>query len=344
MESKKIFIFDTNFIVEIKDLIQVCESLKSEFDVYVTQVSIEERIGQDCRDLKKRYDEVNELQSKYKDIAVITLKNDYERRTSAFSKWRQDNYSKLFGENIIPYNKNGKMLSAILERANKKIPPFILEAKSDKGFKDALMWLSILDFFKSKKGKEIIFVSDDKGFCENSEFLAKEFFEVTGNTIQIKKNAYYKELIAPQAPPVQEKVEPLPDFSELRDIIKSAIEGLCYIKESDFYEGVVWYKTFLLSEKVDSSYIESIFSSLKNDIKKHIFEKEISVYDIFALDDRVIDLNKRVPFENFETALNIYEKIKNDYNQYLPQFYVATASIFNENYEEKRQADDDIPF
>lgn len=42
----------------------------------------------------------------------------------------------------------------------------------------------------------VIFVTDDKSaFRNNTEYLQKEFHEVTGKTIEIHPNSYYKELL-----------------------------------------------------------------------------------------------------------------------------------------------------
>ena len=46
IKEKKVFIFDTNFIIENKKLNEVVEKLCKDFDVYVTQVSVDERIAQ----------------------------------------------------------------------------------------------------------------------------------------------------------------------------------------------------------------------------------------------------------------------------------------------------------
>lgn len=49
MSDKTAFIFDTNFIIQNRDLDVVIQKLKEkEFVVYITQVAIDERIAQEC--------------------------------------------------------------------------------------------------------------------------------------------------------------------------------------------------------------------------------------------------------------------------------------------------------
>ena len=56
MAEKKAFVFDTNFIIQIQKLDSVIENLKEGYTVYVSQVSIDERIAQECRNKKAEYD------------------------------------------------------------------------------------------------------------------------------------------------------------------------------------------------------------------------------------------------------------------------------------------------
>ena len=46
MSVKKAFVFDTNFMLENKNLAEVVTNIPDEYTIYVTQVSIDERISQ----------------------------------------------------------------------------------------------------------------------------------------------------------------------------------------------------------------------------------------------------------------------------------------------------------
>lgn len=345
MANKKAFVFDTNFIIQNKQLDEVYANLQDEFVVYVTQVSIDERIGQQCRDGKKKFDKVAQLQKEYRGIADITIKSTYEQYATNLRKGVQKTYDKVFGKNIIPFKKDSSTFSTILERANNKIPPFI-ESTSDKGFKDALIWLSLIEYFKDNGESEIVFVTNDNGFNENIDFLAKEFSENTGKKIEFRTNAYYKELLTPKEESPKPIPAKLPDVSELRDKIDTVLTDLRLVEDVDFYGNEYWNKTFELSKKVDAAYMECIFANLQNDIERHLFDKSVWACQIFGLDDRMTDGESKVAMETLEKALKLYEEIKATYPNYLPQFYVTAANIFNENYSPKFNFDDDsdIPF
>lgn len=347
-ENKNIsLVVDTNFIIQKRNLQEVIKTLDDNYKLYVTQVSIDERIGQQIRDLKQKYDEIPKIQKEYKNIAKFDKIIDYEKSVTDLKKRVQEAYEKTKGINIIPFNNNEGTLSLILERANLKTPPFIFESKSDKGFKDALIWLSLLDYFKNDVENEIVFITDDNGFLKNENFLCEEFNTYTEKTIQIKPNNYFKELFQENEETSESfNIEPLPNFSILREEIYDTINSLRWSMDYDYFGNEEWHKTFELIEKVDTKYMEIVFCSLRKTIEEHIFDKSLPASDFLELDIRVIN-NNNISMEDIEKALKLYEKIQNNYPDYLEQFYTATANILNQNYVEpasEEDDDDDIPF
>lgn len=347
MSDKKAFVFDTNFIIQVKDLNEVINNLKDEFTVYVTQVSIDERIGQQCRDLRKKYDEIPKIQEEYKGILTISIANSYEKNLELFRGLIQQNYDKTFGENIIPLYAGKTMFEDVLNRANFKLPPFI-ESTSDKGFKDALIWLSMLNFFDSNGEQEVYLVTNDKGFRDNTEYLCKEFKEITGKTLTIKSNDYYKELLKaePEAQPV-EKQEKIPDLTQLRNRIENVLTNICGEEIPDYYGNIDWVRTFSLNKKADNSFVWVFFYSLKSNIMKHIFDVGVPTTEIFNRDERVEDGAIPISLSCLESVLKLYEDILKDYPEYKERFYGAVANIFNRNYREplfKEIPEDELPF
>lgn len=77
MAEKKAFVFDTNFIIQNQNLDEALDKLKEKFSVYITQVSIDERIAQNCRDLKAQFDEAEKCKVKFIHFATISFKKTY---------------------------------------------------------------------------------------------------------------------------------------------------------------------------------------------------------------------------------------------------------------------------
>lgn len=349
MADKKAFVFDTNFIIENKKhLDAVVKNLSTDFNVYVTQVSIDERIAQNCRESKEKFDKVEECIKNYFDIADVTMRKTYEEVCAGFQADTPKAYKKIFANNIIPYDKDAAMFLKVLDRAYKKTPPFPMHDKSDHGFKDTVLWLSLMKYFKDHGEKEIVFVTEDKGFGKNQEVLIAEFEKETHKSIKIMPNSYYEELLkAEKDEPAVKKPKPLPDFTSLRDRIHNTIYDLCFVVSPDYWGNEAEEPIFLISRTVDELDIGLFFSGLEKIINNHILEKSVLTEEVFDAIDGASPVMHTVPISALEQALRLYEEIKEKYPEYVNQFYSAVVSMFNRNYvnpENTNNPDDELPF
>lgn len=353
MIEKKAFVFDTNFIIQKNDLTKVIANLSDRFSVYVTQVSVEERIAQQCRDLKTRYDEIERIKEQNKDIARIIIIKPYTDMENQYRSILQTKYEETFQEKIIPLRRDGEMLSAVFERANKKIPPFLCETNaSDKGFKDALIWESMLTYFKENGEQEVLFVTDDNGFIKNAQFLCAEFTSVTNKTISIHQNAYYRELLKPELVEEPKPRLQIPNIGQLREQVQNVISSICNTEAYNYWGDESIEKTFTTSKTVDTAYIQTVFENLGNIILSHLFETGIPASVVLELDNRITDTEYSIPLSSLEDAVKLYNEILEQYPDYLEQFFSAAANIINQNYKEpvivhnsfEEVDDDELPF
>ena len=196
MRNKIALIFDTNFIIEhLKDLNTVVEKLNNNYEVFVTQLSIDERISQQYLDLKATYDKVDKLSAEIKSFAKVDVFVKFDKFFESRKKGIQINYETLFSGKIIPFSKSQETFSEIIDRVNKKTPPFI-KGSSDKGLKDTILWLSLMDYFsKNSEFESVLFVSNDHGFTENSDTLKKEFNSKTSIAIEIRNNDFLNQFV-----------------------------------------------------------------------------------------------------------------------------------------------------
>ena len=340
MAEKKAFVFDTNFIIQNQNLDEALDKLKEKFSVYITQVSIDERIAQNCRDLKAQFDEAEKCKVKFIHFATISFKKTYEEESEFYQKGMQTKYENYFGDNIIPFTKGGETLTTIIDRANRRLPPFsAAKDASDKGFKDCLLWLSMLAYFRDNGEDDVIFVTDDKSaFRNNTEYLQKEFHEVTGKTIEIHPNNYYKELLKQPEKPTPEsnpekKPEELPNLDTFREEVEEAIEGLRGVDWENCFGDPQWSQTFTTSVPFDQDYTKTFFAGLRSGIADHIFEKSVPASKLLDFDGRVIDCDTEIPMQNLEKALRIYQAVLSNYSQYSEQFFEAATKILNRNYK-----------
>ncbi len=352
--DKKAFVFDTIFIIQIKDLDEVIKNLSDRFSVYVTQVSVEERIAQECRKIKDHFDQLETLKEKYCDIARITPIKTCAEKQTIYRTGMQAKYEETFKERLIPFSKDGKMLSAVLERSHDKRAPFLSDDKaSDKGFKDALIWETMLAYFKENGENEVLLITDDGGFTKNTIDLCAEFSEVTGKSLSIHPNSYYRELLKPEL--VDEPKQPprILNVEELRERIQSVIEDICYVQIEDYWGNEESKETFFLNEPVDSYYVGIIFENLKKARFDHLFEVGLSASDALGQNDRVEDTEYMIPMAAIDNAVNLYDEILERHPEYIEQFFSATVRILNGNYREPKSenpfaeladADGELPF
>ena len=351
VEQKKALVLDTNFIIQnIKDIRKIVEKLRESHTVYISQVSVDERIAQKIRDMRKKYKELETMSKNECSLySNIVMTKSIEDAAEAYREGIQMNYQGLFGDGIIPLIKNKKMLDTVLMRANDKTPPFV-EGASDKGFKDTLIWLSVLEFFKNSKVKEVIFISDDNGFLKAAPELIEEFKNNTGRAIEFKTNAYCKELINEKTDKNTEEVtpqKPLPDVSLLRKEIDEAFEDLIWFEGEDSFGGPKWERTFDIYDIVDESYAKAFFDELSDKIQSHIFEARVLPSELLCVGNIEMLDKVLIPIERFEAANRVYESVKKNYAQYLDAFYLAFTQKINKNYQTKPFNDinaDDLPF
>ena len=350
-------VFDTNFVIShIADLQEINSKLKEKnYITFITQVSINERLSQKYLLIQDDYDTLKELKSKYKKIASIDEKKSFAEYIQKDEQYTLQGYEKEFPQRIISFNPTETTLSEIMDRVFKKIPPFINAANaSDKGFKDTLLWFSLLDYFSSNKYDEVIFITDDKGFGkgQSNDKLCKEFNEITGVVISIHKNNHYLTLIGEfevetiPLSPITIKTE-LSDIEkkDLRDRIEISTHNIMWAELYDDWGNRDDDITFSTNLKFDVTYIENVFYSLSVELEKLVFQNELNASAILDLDNRISD-HFSVPIENVEIINRLHIDIKEKHNEYLNQFYNAVANKLNQNYRVPvvESDDDNLPF
>lgn len=349
---KTAIVLDTNFIIEhIKDFRKIIEKLSMNFDVYVTEISINERISQKYLELKSKYEKIESFQKEYAAYATIKLKETFEDRHEAEKKFTIKGYEEQFDGKIIRFNPGESTLKDIIDRVYKKIPPFLnTENASDKGFKDTLLWMSMIDFFKTiDENLNVIFISNDKGFVNYVENLQMEFVAITGKKIDIKNNSYYKDLLGEtlevvEAEKIHTKELSASDRIELRERIATAIYNICYVLKHDEFGEEYCGTTFETNTYFDNNKLKNAFDNMSDILAEHILESNIWASIIWSSDFLIKDYNK-IPIESVEAAIELYETIKSKYNEYMIPFLNAACEIINRNYREHVESnDDEFPF
>ena len=347
--SKQALIFDTNFIIEhSKDLNTVVEKLSKTYEVFVTQLSIDERISQQYLDLKAKYDNAKKIANEMKSFAKLEFIKDFEDAYSSTKTWIQNNYTQLFQNKIIPFSKSEETYAEIIDRVYKKKAPFIAKS-SDKGFKDTILWLSLIEYFSNNNNFEsILFVSNDHGFTENAEILRKEFNLKTPLTIVIKNNDFLNKLVQ------EEKEDNVlnnngitniksEELNELRQDVQRILSRICTGTSFNPYEdGYRTYPLFKISSYLEVTQIEDMLNNLQNILFNDLFATQFLFSSLFS-GIYVFKDEYYIPRDDIESLKNLYDKIRSNYKQVLPQFYKVVTELINRNYD-SNDFPEDIPF
>ena len=139
------------------------------------------------------FNKKQELESKINKIKIpeitVSKKNeiyDYE----AYIEDKITEYKQELKNSIIEIKEislpTKDVFESIVQRAFNKLPPFEGQnKKSDKGFKDVLLWESILQYKQNNINNQIVFYSNDNIF---KEYLENEFQSIFKEKIEITKN------------------------------------------------------------------------------------------------------------------------------------------------------------
>lgn len=352
---KNVVIVDTNFLVNntgnIKEIVK--ELQEKEIEVYVPELVKEEFINIQLRKLEEAYSKLENLKNLQK---IIDLKY---RKKEVTRKMIEGIYNNIFEENfknkIIVYNKEG-MLDRVLERNKYKKPPFYNENNSsDKGFKDTIILLTIIDFISSFGDDAIFyFITSDNGFIKYKNEIEKEIFDKCAKNITIvegkDKNKVYKELnIVEEKSNQEEKTENIfskeeINIEEIRKRINELMDIFIWTTSFDYYGNLQDERRFEISNYINNEKTEKFLNSIDGIIEDNIFRNEILVETFFETDEWVFSKNS-IDVDTMKEISELYKKVKD--TKYKEAFINYISQRINENKVNNMftvESDDDLPF
>lgn len=237
------------------------------------------------------------------------------------------NYAKYIKAKIVAYKKDlscglnkvielpiasNSRFDSIINRAFSKLPPFEgKDKKSDKGFKDALLWESILEFASTHPNSKIMYYSKDNVF---GEFLLKEFAEnIADSSLSIcKSESEVRKQLEMWAKEIDEySYQPIEDFDENKEIVN-------WINSEDFLLQII-SPAFGLVEKArlissTSAHLISIDNieclSTNEDLKEYYVEVVLRIEYILKDGGRTSEsINAGIQVEVFDDIVFSVEDV-----------------------------------
>lgn len=143
---------------------------------------LELKLNNKCRDLEN-------FEKEFKNFEEITIINNDLNIKKVCENLKKYYFEEL---SIIPIPSDGNLLfNKILDMSINKKPPFI-KGSSDKGFKDAILFLSLLKFAEDNNYDKYVLFSNDNGFSNNMKELQYEF---KNHLASFRKHDIYNDLV-----------------------------------------------------------------------------------------------------------------------------------------------------
>lgn len=354
-KMSRLIILDSNIIyrVDLDNMSQKIKKIESrlEGDVYISRVVLDELTEFYLR----KYE--TEVFDNLKDHVIYTELYDTKQPKKIMIERAKEIVEKhlkeIFNDRIIEIE--GCDTEYIYNRAIKKIPPFnSVKGKSDQGYKDTLIWLSILN--KEYYEEDIvILLSKDNGFFNNKRMLENEFKEKNNKEISIinniEENKEVKE-ITPHVKNIEHNYETknkniVLDFIEIekyREIILEALSNVAYyIKNNGPYDPPETTRRFYMYEILKLKSLTNFNLSLKELINKNILNAYVKPLDfIFNLVRNELEIKsfEDIPTQSIVKLYDISLQFENEFPMYSNHFLEVITDYLNEN----NYIDQELPF
>lgn len=260
--------------------------IRKDIEIYLSEVvfnegliELSERIRAKFKELKKASEQLNILLD---DLSIREYDDTFldEQIKNRFDlKIKENNIKIIPSVKIVDPTK-------LINRAVYYKPPF---EKGDKGFKDTIIWLSVIEDSKnSEEGLEYLFVTEDKVFITHKTILEEEFKKESKKHVTII-SADLLEVV------LDSKLNLNIGLNEAR---KEIIEKI--VKDTIFQNTLERKALKKLSEKSESfSMFSSIYRHHNDDWKSKVadlFYKDIQVEFINGVSKEVFEINANIKF------------------------------------------------
>lgn len=168
-------------------------NLKSQVEIFIPEIVFEERLNQ-IKSLILSM--VKNIELGFKQLEVFRVKKpSAQYRKKNYEKFLIGNTRKLLKKNSISIIRIPKInQNLLISRSVRYVPPFKRSKRGDAGFKDTILWLSLLNHSRKNRGDAYILCSDDDVFLDPA--MASELSKVSGcKLITIPNAANLKEYL-----------------------------------------------------------------------------------------------------------------------------------------------------
>ena len=343
---KDIIVFDSDFIISNINGLKEYLSKFVDYDCYISAISIKEVATKNSFD---KIDNILDFKDKVKNYQTLGIKfsNNDEKMKKIIFEESEKFIKSIFKSKII--SSQNRSMDLILKRAYDKIPPF---SKSDKGLKDTLILLDVIDYIKLYKAKKLFFVTNDIDFIGAKASIESEVqgeikcvFNIVDGKNTDKLLNYFNIGNAKDIEKLSEQITESKDIDiiELRANLNNICFNLFYYKDYDQYIDEEYIgNNFVSSNYIKREEIKQFLDELSFNINKNIFNTSLTISDFFS-DPFLFSNEKYIDINVFEKLNEIYLKIKDNEN-YTSALINLLYSNFIKLVKITKSNDEDLPF
>ena len=238
--------------------------LEDKIDILFPEVVLLELINHNKEKFDEKIIELKKINKYFTNLNITITGFENVDFKEYCEKLKNEYYEDL---KIIPLPSNKeKLFNDIFNRCLNKLPPF--ETNIDKGFKDTLIFLSMIDFAKHNLYSEYVFFSEDKIFKIKKRNLETEFNKHLENAL-LKNCKFEIQNHKNINSYINEKFEL---FKELRDYISNEF----YDEINNHYKTAVKFAIEGIEYMIESINVHEE-DTLINQIDENKFEVEITL-------------------------------------------------------------------
>lgn len=334
--EENVIVFDTDFLISNnKTIDQIIKRISEKYVCYIPQICIDEYIARTYLSRTEKISKFKEEVTNYEELGIHFDNTDSQNKE--IIKERIDkSFKKIFDNKVICFHEYP--LSRIVARAYDKKPPF---GESDKGFKDTLILLNVIDFINGKKKKKITFITNDKDFIKEKEKISREVLDNTGCIFDIvdgnnaigKLYNYLK--LDDEAEEISNYVEDentIAKIDKTRTELNDVCNNIFYYEEYDEYGYDTHSEnTFKINKKLELKEIETFINKIPIVLDNNLFSQQLSMSEFFD-DFTMFSDEVKIKIEYFEQLMTIFNIIKDNIH-YKKAFYNYLLKKFEDCYD-----------
>lgn len=264
------------------------EKFRDDVDFLIPQIVMDELYVHKLEAYQKEKKELDRLAKNMWPLVSLKCQFGDLKEYELFLKEKVEHFRTSHGGfSVLPVCSE-RFFYNIVEKAIKKEAPFEgKEKSSDKGFKDAVIFFSMVDYAQKNGGEFYYLTRDDKFYGEDGKLLCRQFKELTGSVLKVFRE--YKEVKTEiLMPSVKAYIDHLEyEISEKTIFLRKSVDEIkttyCYAKPEFEAMEIALQR---IRNDIDRIYDEDLRAWEKEDLRRYDDETQMEYYGSIEVNEK----------------------------------------------------------